>query len=216
MPSPRHGARRWRDGADAGAVSAGHLRPGRYHRRRGGGGSRLHGDHIVPGDVLLGYASTGLHTNGYTLARRIVFERMKLALDDRLGDTGQTVADACSRFIAAISTAITPVYSGCTAWRTSPGAEFPATWCGYCRTTARRWWIPPHGNCRRSSRPAAGRTVSDRRNAGRLQSRHGYHRGSSRRTRSPPRRPPPQPTRSTTWPMGEIRRGDRAVTFAHP
>jgi len=37
----------------------------------------LHGDQIVPGDVLLGYASTGLHTNGYTLARRIVFERMR-------------------------------------------------------------------------------------------------------------------------------------------
>ena len=32
----------------------------------------LHGDAIVPGDVLLGYASTGLHTNGYTLARRNV------------------------------------------------------------------------------------------------------------------------------------------------
>jgi Phosphoribosylaminoimidazole (AIR) synthetase len=26
----------------------------------------LHGDAIVPGDVMLGYASTGLHTNGYT------------------------------------------------------------------------------------------------------------------------------------------------------
>ncbi len=54
----------------------------------------LHGDAIVPGDVLLGYASTGLHTNGYTLARRIVFDRMRLELDDLLGDTGQTVADA--------------------------------------------------------------------------------------------------------------------------
>ena len=48
----------------------------------------LHGDAIVPGDVLLGYASTGLHTNGYTLARRIVFDRMRLELDDMLGDTG--------------------------------------------------------------------------------------------------------------------------------
>ena len=38
----------------------------------------LHGEPIVPGDVLLGYASTGLHTNGYTLARRIVFDRMGL------------------------------------------------------------------------------------------------------------------------------------------
>ncbi|HWN19286.1 MAG TPA: phosphoribosylformylglycinamidine cyclo-ligase [Gemmatimonadales bacterium] len=54
----------------------------------------LHGDAITPGDVLLGYASTGLHTNGYTLARRIVFQQMGLDLADRLGDTGQTVAQA--------------------------------------------------------------------------------------------------------------------------
>ena len=54
----------------------------------------LHGDRIRPGDVLLAYESTGLHTNGYTLARRIVFEIMKLQLTDRLGDTGQSVADA--------------------------------------------------------------------------------------------------------------------------
>ncbi len=54
----------------------------------------LHGDAIRPGDLLLGYGSTGLHTNGYTLARRIVFERMGLGLDDRLGDTGDTVAEA--------------------------------------------------------------------------------------------------------------------------
>jgi phosphoribosylformylglycinamidine cyclo-ligase len=54
----------------------------------------LHGEAIVPGDVLLGYASTGLHTNGYTLARRIVFDRMRLDLDDILGSTGQTVADS--------------------------------------------------------------------------------------------------------------------------
>jgi len=54
----------------------------------------LHGDAIRPGDVLLGYASTGLHTNGYTLARSIVFDRMKLTISDPLGDTGQTVAEA--------------------------------------------------------------------------------------------------------------------------
>jgi len=34
----------------------------------------LHGDRVRPGDVLIGFASTGLHTNGYTLARRIVLE----------------------------------------------------------------------------------------------------------------------------------------------
>ncbi len=54
----------------------------------------LYGDAITPGDVLLGYASTGLHTNGYTLARRIVFQQMGLDLADQLGDTGQTVAQA--------------------------------------------------------------------------------------------------------------------------
>jgi phosphoribosylformylglycinamidine cyclo-ligase len=54
----------------------------------------LHGDAIVAGDVLLAYASTGLHTNGYTLARRIVFERMRLTLDDPFPGMGGPVADA--------------------------------------------------------------------------------------------------------------------------
>jgi phosphoribosylformylglycinamidine cyclo-ligase len=52
----------------------------------------LHGDAIAPGDVLLAYASSGLHTNGYSLARRIVFERLKLGIDDSLAELG-TVAD---------------------------------------------------------------------------------------------------------------------------
>jgi phosphoribosylformylglycinamidine cyclo-ligase len=54
----------------------------------------IHGDAIRAGDILLGYASTGLHTNGYTLARRIVFEEMGLSLGDQLGSTGHTVAEA--------------------------------------------------------------------------------------------------------------------------
>jgi phosphoribosylformylglycinamidine cyclo-ligase len=53
----------------------------------------IHGDAIRPGDVLLGYASRGLHTNGYTLARRIVFERMRLGVDDQLAEVGRSVAD---------------------------------------------------------------------------------------------------------------------------
>ena len=53
----------------------------------------IHGDAIRPGDVLLGYASSGLHTNGYTLARRIIFERMGLGIDDRLGELDRSVAD---------------------------------------------------------------------------------------------------------------------------
>jgi phosphoribosylformylglycinamidine cyclo-ligase len=38
----------------------------------------IDGSTIKPGDVVLGLASNGLHTNGYSLARKILFETMKL------------------------------------------------------------------------------------------------------------------------------------------
>ncbi len=69
----------------------------------------LHGDHIVPGDVLLGYRSTGLHTNGYSLARRIVFDKAGLQIGDILGDTAQTVADALLAVHRSYFKAIVPV-----------------------------------------------------------------------------------------------------------
>ena len=53
----------------------------------------IHGDAIRPGDVLLGYASSGLHTNGYTLARRIVFERMRLDVHDALAELDRSVGE---------------------------------------------------------------------------------------------------------------------------
>jgi phosphoribosylformylglycinamidine cyclo-ligase len=68
----------------------------------------LHGDRIVPGDLLLGYAGTGLHTNGYSLARRIVFERLGLGIHDRLGDLG-TVADVLLAVHPSYATAVAPV-----------------------------------------------------------------------------------------------------------
>ena len=53
------------------------------------------GDKVKPGDVILGLPSSGLHTNGYSLARKVLFERGKLSLtakQKRLG--GKTLADA--------------------------------------------------------------------------------------------------------------------------
>ena len=45
------------------------------------------------GDILLGIASSGLHTNGYSLARQIFFERLGLKPKSRLAEFGGTVGD---------------------------------------------------------------------------------------------------------------------------
>ncbi|HYF38746.1 MAG TPA: phosphoribosylformylglycinamidine cyclo-ligase [Gemmatimonadales bacterium] len=57
-------------------------------------GRAIHGTAIRPGDLLLGYASTGLHTNGYTLARRILFDRLGLRLEDQLEGSKHTLGEA--------------------------------------------------------------------------------------------------------------------------
>jgi len=52
------------------------------------------GRRIRPGDVVLGLASSGLHSNGYTLARKIVFDVAGLGLADEVPGLGRTVAEA--------------------------------------------------------------------------------------------------------------------------
>src|SRR6202171_2885662 len=51
------------------------------------------GAEVRPGDRVLGLASSGLHSNGYTLARKVIFERMGLKPADILPGVGRPVAD---------------------------------------------------------------------------------------------------------------------------
>ncbi|HEY1239766.1 MAG TPA: phosphoribosylformylglycinamidine cyclo-ligase [Bryobacteraceae bacterium] len=54
----------------------------------------LTGKGIRPGDVLLALPSTGLHTNGYSLARKLLFERAGYGPQTVLPEIGRTLAEA--------------------------------------------------------------------------------------------------------------------------
>jgi len=69
----------------------------------------LHGDRVTAGDQLIGYASTGLHTNGYTLARKIVFDWMKLGIDDRFPETEQSVGQVLLAVHRSYAAALRPL-----------------------------------------------------------------------------------------------------------
>ncbi len=54
----------------------------------------IDGSAIAPGDVVIGVASSGLHSNGYSLVRKIVFDVAKLDVDETVDELGQTVGEA--------------------------------------------------------------------------------------------------------------------------
>ena len=54
----------------------------------------IDGRRAAPGDTLIGLPSSGLHTNGYSLARRIVFDTLGLDASAHVAEIGTTVADA--------------------------------------------------------------------------------------------------------------------------
>ena len=52
---------------------------------------------IAPGDLLIGLPSSGLHTNGYSLARRIIFETLGLGVESAVEELGCTVGEELLR-----------------------------------------------------------------------------------------------------------------------
>jgi phosphoribosylformylglycinamidine cyclo-ligase len=69
----------------------------------------LGADRVEEGDVIVGLASNGLHTNGYSLARRIVSERMGLGVDDQFPGEHASVADVLLRVHRSYLTVLRPV-----------------------------------------------------------------------------------------------------------
>jgi phosphoribosylformylglycinamidine cyclo-ligase len=53
----------------------------------------LHGEGVRAGDVLVGLAASGFHTNGYSLVRRVVFGQLGLKAEDRFPEMDASVAD---------------------------------------------------------------------------------------------------------------------------
>jgi len=53
----------------------------------------INGSEIRENDIIIGLSSSGMHTNGYSLARKIIFDDLKLNMDDHIPEFGRTVSD---------------------------------------------------------------------------------------------------------------------------
>jgi phosphoribosylformylglycinamidine cyclo-ligase len=176
----------------------------------------IHGQTIAPGDVLLGYASTGLHTNGYTLARRIIFERMGLQLGDALGSTGSTVDNALLAVHRSYFRSVAPVIDRVHGLAHITGGGIAGNLVRIlphdCMATVDpgTWELPPLF----STLQQAGQISTQ-------EMRDVFNLGVGLVAVLPPDSLSAAQAAAaadgvTTWVMGEIQRGSRSVRFARP
>jgi phosphoribosylformylglycinamidine cyclo-ligase len=72
-------------------------------------GSAINGGAVQPGDVLIGLASDGLHTNGYSLARKLFFEVAGLPVDQFVPELGRTIGEELLRVHRCYAPAVLPL-----------------------------------------------------------------------------------------------------------
>jgi phosphoribosylformylglycinamidine cyclo-ligase len=71
--------------------------------------SRPGAHRVAEGDKLIGVAANSFHTNGYSLLRRLLFDRMKLAVTDAFPDMNESVGDVLLREHRSYGAALRPM-----------------------------------------------------------------------------------------------------------
>jgi len=109
----------------------------------------LHGDKVQAGHLLVAYASNGLHTNGYTLARQVFFEDLGFQVDSVVPDLKGTAGEVLLEVHTSYSNAVAPALDSILALAHITGGGIPGNLprslplgCG-ARIDRSTWAIPP-------------------------------------------------------------------------
>ena len=111
----------------------------------------IDGSKVQPGDVVVGIASSGLHTNGYSLARKVLFEDAGLKADQYVPELGAVLGDILlvphKCYLNSIRSLMADFDIYSMAHITGGGfyGNIPRALPSYCQVTVERrnWGVPP-------------------------------------------------------------------------